>query len=63
MLVLLAIALALLVAHTEIVLVVLAYGYLASAFIEMGWTRFHKRAVGSRQPAVSTAPVQERRAE
>ena len=42
-LVLLAIGLALLVAHTEIVLVVLAYGYLASAFIEMGWHRCHKR--------------------
>jgi len=42
-LVLLAIGLALLVAHTEIVLVVLAYGYLGSAFIEMGWHRLHKR--------------------
>jgi CDP-diacylglycerol---serine O-phosphatidyltransferase len=42
-LVLFAIGLALLVAHTELVLVVLAYGYLASAFIEMAWHRFHKR--------------------
>ena len=42
-LVLLAIGLALLVAHTEIVLVVMAYTYLASAFIEMAWQRFHKR--------------------
>jgi len=42
-LVLFAIGLALLVAHTEIVLVVLAYGYLASAFIEMAWQRLHKR--------------------
>jgi CDP-diacylglycerol--serine O-phosphatidyltransferase len=44
-LVLFAIGLALLVAHTEIVLVVLAYGYLASAFIEMAWHRVHRRPV------------------
>ena len=63
-LVLFAIGLALLVAHTELVLVVLAYGYLASAFIEMGWHRFHKRAVGSKQQAVtSTEPEQQRLAE
>jgi CDP-diacylglycerol--serine O-phosphatidyltransferase len=42
-LVLFAIGLALLVAHTEIVLVVLAYGYLVSAFMEMGWHRFARR--------------------
>jgi CDP-diacylglycerol--serine O-phosphatidyltransferase len=51
-LVLLAIGLALLVAHTEIVLVVLAYGYLASAFIEMGWHRMHKR-----RPDLETAKM------
>ena len=63
-LVLFAIGLALLVAHTELVLVVLAYGYLASAFIEMGWHKFHKREVGSRQTAVSdTKPDQHRLAE
>ena len=44
-LVLVAIGLALFVAHPEIVLVVLAYGYLASAFIEMGWHKFHKKSV------------------
>jgi CDP-diacylglycerol--serine O-phosphatidyltransferase len=52
-LVLFAIGLALLVAHTEIVLVVLAYGYLASAFLEMIWNRVHKR----RSPEVETAKI------
>jgi CDP-diacylglycerol---serine O-phosphatidyltransferase len=62
-LVLFAIGLALLVAHTELVLIVLAYGYLASAFIEMAWHRFHKRPVASKQTAVSADPARERRAE
>jgi CDP-diacylglycerol--serine O-phosphatidyltransferase len=49
-LVLFAIGLALLVAHTEIVLVVLAYGYLASAFLELIWNRAQKR----RSPEIET---------
>ena len=42
-LIVLAVALALLVAHTELVLVALAYGYLASAFIGMAWQRLRRR--------------------
>ncbi len=38
-----AIGLALLAAHPELVLLVLAYGYLASAFVEMGWHRARRR--------------------
>lgn len=38
-----AVFLALLAAHPESVLVVLAYGYLASAFIEMAWHRIRRR--------------------
>lgn len=42
-LILVAVGLALLAAHGEIVLLVLAYGYLSSAFIGMAWTRLQKR--------------------
>jgi CDP-diacylglycerol--serine O-phosphatidyltransferase len=42
-LVLVAVGLALLAAHPELVLVVLAYGYLGSAFVEMGWHRARRR--------------------
>jgi CDP-diacylglycerol--serine O-phosphatidyltransferase len=42
-LVLFAIGLALLVAHPPMVLVLMAYTYLASAFIEMAWHRFRRR--------------------
>jgi CDP-diacylglycerol--serine O-phosphatidyltransferase len=38
-----AVFLALLAAHPESVLVLLAYGYLASAFIEMAWHRIRRR--------------------
>jgi CDP-diacylglycerol--serine O-phosphatidyltransferase len=38
-----AIGLAALAAHPELVLVVLAYGYLASAFVEMAWHRARRR--------------------
>ena len=38
-----AVFLALLAAHPESVLVVLAYGYLASAFVEMAWQRIRRR--------------------
>jgi CDP-diacylglycerol--serine O-phosphatidyltransferase len=43
-LLLLALGLALLAARPEMVLVVLAYGYLASAFVEMAWHRFRRRS-------------------
>jgi len=42
-LLLVAIGLALLAAHPELVLVTLAYGYLVSAFVEMGWHRLRRR--------------------
>jgi CDP-diacylglycerol--serine O-phosphatidyltransferase len=42
-LILVAIGLALLAAQSEIVLLVLAYGYLASAFIGMAWHRLRRR--------------------
>ena len=42
-LILVAVGLALLAAHPELVFVMLAYGYLASAFVEMGWHRAHRR--------------------
>jgi len=42
-LLLVAVGLALLAAHPELVLVMLAYGYLASAFVEMGWHRARRR--------------------
>ena len=40
---LVAVGLALLASHPQIVLVVLAYSYLASAFIGLAWTRFHRQ--------------------
>jgi len=42
-LILAAIGLALLAAHPELVLVTVAYGYLTSAFLEMGWHRLRRR--------------------
>lgn len=50
-LILIAVGIALLVAHTEYVLLGLAYGYLASAFIGLAWHRFR------RKPAQDQAPV------
>jgi CDP-diacylglycerol--serine O-phosphatidyltransferase len=43
-LLLLALGLTLRAARPEMVLVVLAYGYLASAFVEMAWHRFRRRS-------------------
>jgi CDP-diacylglycerol--serine O-phosphatidyltransferase len=39
-----AVALALLASHTQVVLLVLAYTYLASAFIGMAWSRLRRRS-------------------
>lgn len=43
-LLLFALGLALLAAHTELVLVVLAYGYLGGTFAELAWNRVHRRS-------------------
>lgn len=42
-LLLFAVALALVAAQPQYLLVALAYAYLASAFVEMGWSRLHRR--------------------
>jgi CDP-diacylglycerol--serine O-phosphatidyltransferase len=62
-LVLFAVGLALLASHPELVLVVLAYTYLVSPFIEMGWHRIRKREAGSGQPAAGSEPELQRKAE
>ena len=48
-LVLFAVGIALLASHPELVLVVMAYTYLMSAFVEMAWNRLHRREAGSGQ--------------
>jgi CDP-diacylglycerol--serine O-phosphatidyltransferase len=53
-LLLMALGLALLAAQPEIVLVVMAYTYLASAFIGMAWSRFRKKPVAPELPAAET---------
>jgi CDP-diacylglycerol--serine O-phosphatidyltransferase len=55
-LLLMALGLALLAAQPEIVLVVMAYTYLASAFIGMAWNRFRKKAATTELPAAEAAP-------
>ena len=47
-LILIAVGLALLASHTELVLVALSYAYLASAFVSMAWSRIRRR--GHDQP-------------
>jgi CDP-diacylglycerol--serine O-phosphatidyltransferase len=42
-LILIAVGLALLASHTELVLVALSYSYLASAFVGMAWSRIRRR--------------------
>ena len=54
-LLLFALGLALLVAHTEIVLVVLAYGYLGGTFAELVWNRLHRRP-GNEDPKTEPSP-------
>ena len=56
-LILVAVGLALLVAHTELVLVGMAYSYLASAFIGMAWHRVHPRRVAA-EPEVPAKKAQ-----
>ncbi len=43
-LLLVAVAIAAIAAHPELVLVVMAYTYLASGFVELAWHRFHRRS-------------------
>jgi CDP-diacylglycerol--serine O-phosphatidyltransferase len=52
-LILVAAGLALLVAHTELVLVVLAYSYLASAFVGMALTRLRRKPGPEQTPATT----------
>jgi CDP-diacylglycerol--serine O-phosphatidyltransferase len=52
---LVAVGLALLASHPQIVLVVLAYSYLASAFIGLAWTRFHRQV----EAPVPAAPAED----
>ena len=54
-LLLVALGLALLAAHPELVLVVLAYGYLGTTFIELGWHRLRHRHSHDEQPGESNA--------
>ena len=53
-LILVAVGLALLVAHPEIVLVAMAYSYLASGLIGLAWQRLRRKSAGSTQTAGST---------
>jgi CDP-diacylglycerol--serine O-phosphatidyltransferase len=65
-LVLFAVGIALLASHPQIVLMTMAYTYLASAFIEMAWHKMRRRGdAGSRQPAAGSedATHAERKAE
>jgi CDP-diacylglycerol--serine O-phosphatidyltransferase len=59
-LILVAAGLVLLAAHGELVLLILAYGYLASAFIGMGYQRLRRKE--SAQPAASVPPSSRDRA-
>jgi len=61
-LILIAIGLALLAAQGEIVLLVLAYGYLASGFIGLAVSRFQKRPPEAAQPEASAPPSSRDRA-
>ncbi|MEQ1730701.1 MAG: hypothetical protein ABL982_20215, partial [Vicinamibacterales bacterium] len=54
---LIAVGLALLASHPQIVLVALAYTYLASAFIGLAWTRFHRSDDPSTAQSADASPV------
>ena len=53
-LILVAVGLALLVAHPEIVLAAMAYAYLASGLIGLAWQRLRRKSAGSTQPAAGS---------
>jgi CDP-diacylglycerol--serine O-phosphatidyltransferase len=61
-LLLVAIGLALLAAHPELVLVTLAYGYLMSAFVEMAWHRARRRHYDTHEDGVATKAAKDTRA-
>jgi CDP-diacylglycerol--serine O-phosphatidyltransferase len=61
-LILVAAGLVLLAAHGELVLLILAYGYLASAFIGMGYHRLRRKPAESPQPEASAPPSSHDRA-
>ena len=54
-LLLLALGIALIAARAELVLVLLAYGYLVGTFVELAWHRIHKRP-GHEEPLSEPAP-------
>ncbi len=57
---LIAVGIALLASHAQIVLLALAYTYLASAFIGLAWTRFHRHgehALAVAAPDSTETPV------
>ena len=57
-----AVGLAVLAAHPEIVLLLMAYTYLVSAFIEMAWHRAHRRGHDADEPVGSASDGQETKA-
>jgi CDP-diacylglycerol--serine O-phosphatidyltransferase len=59
-LLLMALGLALLAAQPEILLVGMAYTYLASAFIGMAWGRFRKKPIATELPAAEATPSSKR---
>jgi CDP-diacylglycerol--serine O-phosphatidyltransferase len=59
-LLLMALGLALLAAQPEILLVAMAYTYLASAFIGMAWGRFRKKPIATELPAAEATPSSKR---
>ena len=61
-LLLVAVGLALLAAQGELVLLVLAYGYLSSAFIGIAWHRLRKRPAETPSPEASAQPSSRDRA-
>jgi CDP-diacylglycerol--serine O-phosphatidyltransferase len=62
-LLLFALGLALLASHPAIVLLALAYTYLASAFVEMIWHRFRRKETAPMQSAADPGPLNKARAE
>ena len=60
MLFLIAVALALLAASPEIILVLMAYTYVISAFVEMAWHRAHRRGHGEPEKAATESPKETR---
>src|SRR5688572_28650162 len=55
-----AVALALLAASPEIILVLMAYAYLISAFVELAWHRGHRRGHDEQEKAGTEAPKETR---